>query len=114
MLAARGALDRHVPDDYSSLLILFKLVGMDIEVDKEILRLLYDSALASQSYKNCDELRKDIRKLLFPDMKDEFTTLSEQVKTMVEKDGDVMRVGTNQGAEINSRIVSKTYRQIGG
>ena len=113
MLASRGLLDKHIPEELTSMLTYIKFIGIDIELEKEALQIGYSAAVASGDGKMLNEIHAGLNKLLYPEEKSEFQTLSKKVEDMV-KDGEVMRVKADQSAQIDPRIIKNSYKAIGG
>lgn len=93
MLAARGLLK--CPREYNFLLAILAEKGIDLELTKE---LFYNSMLSYAALNNSEKvenIRKDLLKVLFPDVKSSDEKLMQEVKQFIPDDGRKFRVSAD-------------------
>ncbi len=104
LLAARGLLN--CPDCYTSLYLIFKESGIDIELAKEIIFSNMQNYVVAQNFEAYETAKKQLNKLLFPDVETQEEKLMRTAKETLSKGKDVVRIG-KQGSKINLGNVTR-------
>ena len=110
LLAARGLLK--CPDDYKYLYFSFKEKGIDIEIMKEMLYSNMQGYLASKDFDTYNSTKKEITKLLFPDVESpEDKLIRTGNKVFSKNTKDVITIGktTQKALDLNKFNIQKVY-----
>lgn len=75
--------------------------GLKIEIQKELSFNIMQAQSALGNFKEAEEAKKSIIKLLYPDLKDEEEELMNKAKESLTKFGDNLRVTVDTSKKIN-------------
>lgn len=109
LLAARGLLK--CPDDYKYLYFMFKEKGIDIEIMKEMLYSNMQGYLASKDFDTYNSTKKELTKLLFPDVESPEDKLMKTAKNVFKDKSTTLKVGktTQKAIDLNRFNIQKVY-----
>lgn len=109
LLAARGLLK--CPDDYKYLYFMFKEKGIELEIIKEMLYNNMQGYLAAKDFDTYNTTKKELAKLLFPDVETAEEKLMKTAKKVFTDKSTTLKIGktTQQAVDLNKFNIKKVY-----
>jgi hypothetical protein len=113
LLASRGLLDKHVPEEHRNLLMLMKMAGIDTEISVDVYRSIMLAAAMKGNHEAAVESRMDFLQAYCPEMKDERTSFMEMAQNALTEiaKNPISRVSISQDQKVDPRLVKTTYRE---
>lgn len=96
-----------MPKEYNSLLSFFKFIGLDIELEKEILNNLILEDILNKNPKSLIERRKALIKLIYPDHKDEQESIMQEAQQKIMTGDKIIKMGVKKDEKLTPEQVNK-------